>query len=152
MFSNESVPGKRSAASPDAERIPTPRTDALIAKHTAQNNARGRVTVTDAALQVRDLIEHAETLERELARELISGASIAVNNGQLRYEAAVKAATGRAACPDCYRFKARNADDCAAGDCSKWYAIRDKEADHDCADFRNKTGYWSRQGGGDAGR
>lgn len=37
-------------------------------------------------------------------------------------------------CPDgCFRPKARNADDCAAGCCSKWYAIRDKEAADECA-------------------
>lgn len=37
-------------------------------------------------------------------------------------------------CPDgCFRPKARNADDCAAGCCSKWHAIRDKEAADECA-------------------
>ncbi len=36
-------------------------------------------------------------------------------------------------CPDgCYRQKARNADDCAAGCCSKWYAVRDAEAAAEC--------------------
>lgn len=36
-------------------------------------------------------------------------------------------------CPDgCWRPKARNADDCAAGCCSKWYAVRDPEADAEC--------------------
>lgn len=37
-------------------------------------------------------------------------------------------------CPDgCYRPKARNANDCMAGCCSKWYAIRDPEAVTECA-------------------
>jgi hypothetical protein len=60
--------------------------------------------------------------------------------------AASKAAdppAGRAVCPDCFRFKARNADDCAAGDCSKWYAVMDNEADLDCKHFREKTGYFA---------
>lgn len=35
-------------------------------------------------------------------------------------------------CPDCGRKKAKSADDCAAGLCPKWYAIRDKEAAKDC--------------------
>lgn len=35
-------------------------------------------------------------------------------------------------CPDCKRKKARSADDCAAGLCPKWYAVRDPEAAADC--------------------
>lgn len=35
-------------------------------------------------------------------------------------------------CPECGRKKAKSADDCAAGLCPKWYAIRDKEAAKDC--------------------
>jgi Fe-S cluster biosynthesis and repair protein YggX len=35
-------------------------------------------------------------------------------------------------CPDCGRQKAQSADDCAAGLCPKWYAVRDKEAEDDC--------------------
>lgn len=40
--------------------------------------------------------------------------------------------TTRQVCSDCGRPKARNANDCMAGDCSKWYAIRDSEAFDDC--------------------
>ena len=36
-------------------------------------------------------------------------------------------------CPDCKRKKARNAEDCANGDCDKWYAVRDKESQEECA-------------------
>lgn len=39
----------------------------------------------------------------------------------------------REICPDCKRKKARNADDCANGDCDKWYAVRDPEAKAECA-------------------
>lgn len=35
-------------------------------------------------------------------------------------------------CNHCLRIKARNADDCAKGYCSKWWAVRDKEAEEDC--------------------
>ena len=35
-------------------------------------------------------------------------------------------------CPECRRKKAKSADDCAAGLCPKWYAIRDKESANDC--------------------
>jgi hypothetical protein len=44
------------------------------------------------------------------------------------------AAQGLERCPDgCYRPKARNAADCAAGCCSKWYAVRDSEAAAECS-------------------
>jgi hypothetical protein len=47
--------------------------------------------------------------------------------------AAERVATKLQLCPDgCYRPKARNADDCAVGCCSKWYAVRDDEAQSDC--------------------
>lgn len=37
-------------------------------------------------------------------------------------------------CPDgCFRPKATNADDCAAGCCSKWYAVNDAEAAAECS-------------------
>jgi len=39
----------------------------------------------------------------------------------------------RELCPDCKRKKARNAEDCANGDCDKWYAVRDKESQEECA-------------------
>lgn len=42
-------------------------------------------------------------------------------------------------CPDCYRPKARSADDCAAGCCSKWYAVRDKDAAVECEKLAS---YW----------
>lgn len=61
----------------------------------------------------------------------------------IQASAPIASESGRGICPACYRFKARNADDCAAGDCSKWHAVRDKEADADCAAFKNKTGYYS---------
>mgnify|MGYP001573022527 CR=1 FL=1 len=57
-----------------------------------------------------------------------------------------RGASGREVCPDCYRFKARSADDCADGACSKWYAVRDNEAKQDCEQFHNKTGYYSTAG------
>lgn len=44
-------------------------------------------------------------------------------------------------CPDgCWRPKARNADDCMAGCCSKWYAIRDPEARAECEKL---AAFWS---------
>jgi hypothetical protein len=58
------------------------------------------------------------------------------------------------ACPDgCWRPKARNASDCGAGCCSKWYAIRDPAADTECAKlaefWRNPSdaalGRWCRE-------
>jgi hypothetical protein len=60
------------------------------------------------------------------------------------YGAPVPVGDGRPVCPDCYRFKARNADDCAAGDCSKWHAVRDQEAVRDCKQFHDKTGYYAK--------
>jgi hypothetical protein len=42
-------------------------------------------------------------------------------------------------CPECYRPKARNADDCMAGCCSKWYAVRDPEAADEC---KKLAAYW----------
>jgi hypothetical protein len=64
--------------------------------------------------------------------------------GTKLYAAPVPAGDGRPVCPDCYRFKARNADDCAAGDCSKWHAVRDQEAVRDCKQFHDKTGYYAK--------
>lgn len=40
-------------------------------------------------------------------------------------------------CPECKRPKAKSADDCANGYCSKWYSVRDKEAHEDCVDHAN---------------
>ena len=57
--------------------------------------------------------------------------------------APASALSDRTTCPDCFRFAARNADDCTVGDCPKWYAIHDKEADADCVAFKNKTGYYT---------
>ena len=45
-------------------------------------------------------------------------------------------------CPDgCYRPKATSADDCAAGCCSKWYAVRDKAASDECEKL---AAFWKR--------
>lgn len=35
-------------------------------------------------------------------------------------------------CPDCGRSKAKDAYECGAGSCPKWYAIRDADAERDC--------------------
>lgn len=44
-------------------------------------------------------------------------------------------------CPDgCFRPKARNAADCAAGCCAKWYAVRDGEAAAEC---KKLAAFWS---------
>lgn len=44
-------------------------------------------------------------------------------------------------CPDgCYRPKATSADDCAAGCCAKWYAVRDGDAAAECAKL---AAFWS---------
>lgn len=46
-------------------------------------------------------------------------------------------------CPDgCYRPKARNASDCAAGCCAKHYAVRDPEAAAECEKI---AAYWREQ-------
>jgi hypothetical protein len=42
-------------------------------------------------------------------------------------------------CPECGRRKARNAFDASAGDCPKWWAIRDAEAAADCDQYRRKN-------------
>lgn len=47
----------------------------------------------------------------------------------------------RECCPDCGRLKARNADDCVAGDCDKWYAVRDLEARKECERIAKATGF-----------
>lgn len=44
-------------------------------------------------------------------------------------------------CPDCKRLKARSADDCSAGKCPKWYAVRDPEAKEDCQKFATDPEY-----------
>lgn len=36
-------------------------------------------------------------------------------------------------CPDCGRLKAGGVKDCAAGLCPKWWAVRDPDAEKDCA-------------------
>lgn len=52
-------------------------------------------------------------------------------------------AQGGTVCPDCFRLKARSAEEAAKGHCSKWWAVRDKEAEQDCGDFRHKRGYFA---------
>lgn len=44
----------------------TPRVDELLAKQTAEHRVKGRVDIWDAGKQVRELIECARELEREL--------------------------------------------------------------------------------------
>jgi hypothetical protein len=44
----------------------------------------------------------------------------------------------RETCPDCGRNKARDVNDVSAGDCPKWWAIRDSEADVDCQRYIRK--------------
>ena len=44
-------------------------------------------------------------------------------------------AAGREECPYCGRLKARNADDAKAGDCDRWYAVRDKESRMECEEI-----------------
>jgi hypothetical protein len=54
---------------------------------------------------------------------------------QKRIRAAIASSSAKPAiddCHDCGRGKAHSANDCAAGLCPKWYAIRDPDADDDC--------------------
>jgi hypothetical protein len=39
-------------------------------------------------------------------------------------------------CPDCFRPKTRNANDCFAGCCAKWYAVNDLEAQFECTKLK----------------
>lgn len=44
----------------------------------------------------------------------------------------------KAHCPDCFRLKAKSADDCLHGLCPKWYAIRDCDSAQDCREIADR--------------
>lgn len=43
-------------------------------------------------------------------------------------------------CPDCGRDKALTIQDAVAGKCPKWWAVRDRHADLDCSNFKERKG------------
>lgn len=53
--------------------------------------------------------------------------------------AAENAAPPSILCPDCGRYKAMCVEDCSAGFCPKWYAVRDDDAAKDCRKHTQTT-------------